>query len=99
MPLKLMRLKTQGQGLTMLRLITIFMLIGSMSFAETWQKLSNDEIKKTLNGKTLKYSQATQVFYSDGRTLYETQIRTHGKWRTLNDQYCSIWPPAVTWVC
>ena len=99
MPHKLMRLKTQGQGATMLRLITIFMFIASMSSAETWQKLSNEGIEAALSGKTLKYGYPIQKFFADGRTTYETQIVTHGEWRAENNKYCSVWPPAVTWVC
>lgn len=99
MPLKLMRLKTQGQGTFMLRLTIIFTMIGNMAFAETWQKISNTEIQTALNGRTVKYAQAIQVFYADGRTLYEAQMPTNGKWRAENNQYCSVWPPAATWVC
>ncbi|KAB7615874.1 hypothetical protein F9L33_03690 [Amylibacter sp. SFDW26] len=83
----------------MLRLIIIFTFIGSLASADTWLKLSNNEIETALSNRTLQYSGAIQVFYENGDTYYASQRPTHGKWDVEENQYCSVWPPAVTWVC
>lgn len=77
----------------------IFVLWANPLFAGEWQKLDNDGITNALTARVLQYLGATQNFFADGRTLYETQSPSWGKWRVENDQYCSVWPPQNVWVC
>jgi hypothetical protein len=79
--------------------VMLLMVWTSPVFAEDWQKLDSDGINKALTARVLQYSQATQNFFADGRTLYESPLPSWGEWRVQNDQYCSVWPPQNIWVC
>jgi hypothetical protein len=82
-----------------MKLVMVLIVLASPVFADDWHKLDSDEISKALSARVLEYSAATQSFFADGRTLYESPMPSWGKWRAQNDQYCSVWPPQNVWVC
>lgn len=71
----------------------------STAFATEWQRLGTGEIGSTLNEQSLIYEGASQVFYVDGRTLYESSGPSWGEWREISGKYCSLWPPGAEWSC
>jgi hypothetical protein len=77
----------------------ILVLWANPLFAGDWHKLNTEGITNALTARVLQYSNATQNFFADGRTLYESPMPSWGKWRAQNDQYCSVWPPQNIWVC
>jgi len=65
--------------------------------AEIIRYLSDREVKGTQKG-----TQWRQTFSGDGETYYEevNGFRpSFGRWRAINDEYCSQWPPADNWTC
>ncbi|HUR43673.1 MAG TPA: hypothetical protein VMZ01_06190 [Aestuariivirga sp.] len=70
------------------------------------RKLTGDEIKTALNGKTVVGTndsgiQWKQSFNENGGTLYELTGAgpQNGYWEVRGDQFCSQWPPDAAWVC
>lgn len=73
--------------------------LGSSAWAADWTALNGPEISEALSERSLRYTGATQVFYSSGRTFYDSAQPSWGHWRVEGDQYCSKWPPADSWEC
>ncbi len=71
----------------------------SAVFGGSWEQLNQKESEQALVGTSLKYDNATQVFYASGRTLYDEGRESWGYWRVEGDRYCSQWPPADGWAC
>jgi len=62
--------------------------------------LTGPQITQALSARVLGYDKgASQTFFADGRTLYETDKPEWGRWRVQGDLYCSQWPPSDRWVC
>lgn len=83
----------------MIKWLMVFTLWACPVFANDWQKLDGPGIEKTLTAGVLQYSDATQNFFADGRTLYEVQGPSWGRWQVQSNQYCSVWPPSDAWTC
>jgi hypothetical protein len=83
----------------MLRLVLFLLIVAGPGGAQQWQKLDGAAIAIALNDRSLDYSNATQSFYADGRTLYTARSPSWGTWRVTGDQYCSLWPPSDIWAC
>ena len=66
---------------------------------EDWVELSGPDISAVLTDWTVQYENAHQIFFSSGRTLYDTGVESWGSWDVRGDQYCSQWPPAAGWAC
>ena len=73
--------------------------VSQPALADGFTPLSGAEITEALSDQTLLYGDARQVFYTSGRTLYETARPSWGRWRVTGDQYCSQWPPSNRWSC
>ncbi len=67
--------------------------------ADTWERLTGDEVRTALEGRKLAYATAWQDFRASGRTLYNAGADSWGYWRVQGDQYCSQWPPSDLWAC
>lgn len=81
------------------RIICAVMLSAGPVWAADWVRLTGVEAEAALNGTTLKYEAARQVFYASGKTLYDHGRPSWGYWAVRGDQYCSQWPPADGWAC
>lgn len=65
-----------------------------------WVRLDDAGIVAALTGTEVVYEDgATQRFYASGRTRYTSVEPSWGSWRAEDGQYCSQWPPAMTWDC
>lgn len=64
-----------------------------------WRQLNGVQIEAALDGRSLQYEAATQVFYKSGKTLYDAGHPSWGAWRIQGDRYCSEWPPNAGWDC
>ncbi len=64
-----------------------------------WVALNGAELQAALNGTTLQYDIARQVFYPSGKTLYDNGMPSWGNWAVRADAYCSQWPPQDGWTC
>lgn len=83
-----------------MRFLLAALLCANGAVADEWKPLKGPEITMALTARVLQYNDnAQQDFFVDGRTLYQTRDSSWGRWRVEHDQYCSIWPPAGTWVC
>ncbi len=84
----------------MLRIIAMLLLAAWPAAAEDWQVLRGDAVRQALAARVLAYDGgATQNFFADGRTLYDSGSPSWGLWRVDGDLYCSQWPPADRWDC
>ena len=79
--------------------------LSALAWAEE-HKLTGDEIKAALNGKTVVGTndsgvQWKQSFKENGDTLYELTGAgpQNGYWEVRADQFCSQRPPDAAWVC
>jgi len=81
----------------------VFLVIAcpALAWADvTWVPMTGADIRSALEGRTLRYDNATQDFRASGKTLYTTNGRdSWGNWRVQGDRYCSQWPPADLWAC
>ena len=69
---------------------------------EDWKPLNGTSIKKALENQKVQYPNeggARQEFHTNGSTVYIENGPSFGSWRTSDSQYCSVWPPASSWVC
>ena len=85
-----------------MRLLSLILVILPINpaFAQDWVKLNAAEINAALSARVLQYEdKAIQDFFADGRTLYQTNDASWGRWRVDYNQYCSQWPPADGWAC
>jgi len=80
-------------------LLALLIWPGSGIAAEGWTRLSGDEIRQALTGRTLQYDSAWQDFRASGKTLYNAGADSWGNWQVQDDQYCSQWPPNDLWAC
>ena len=67
-----------------------------------WLSLTGEQIKAALESQRVHYPQeggAVQEFHTNGTTVYIENGPSFGSWRTSDTQYCSVWPPASSWVC
>lgn len=66
-----------------------------------WLEADTAGIIRALEGRTVLYANARQDFYAGGFTEYGAGggRPSPGSWRAENNRYCSVWPPAETWVC
>ena len=70
--------------------------------SSNWDSLNGEQIKLALLDQQLVYPDeggAIQEFHSNGSTVYIENGPSFGTWRTSVTQYCSVWPPASSWVC
>ncbi len=83
----------------MTRVLAALLLLAGSAHAEDWRAMSGDEITEALTDRALIYPNATQRFFSSGRTRYNAGQDSWGYWAVRGDQYCSQWPPADGWDC
>lgn len=83
----------------MRRFALMIILLAGQAGAETWQPMTDLEIRKALEGRVLQYENAWQDFRTSGRTLYNAGRDSWGYWRVEGDRYCSQWPPQDLWAC
>lgn len=81
------------------RLILFFVVWANPLMAQDWQKLDGLEINQALKSQTFDFGMGKQDFLPDGRTSYQEQEKSWGRWKIKNGQYCSLWPPSDVWVC
>lgn len=75
---------------------------GYASDTGNWSSLNGEQIKTALIDQRVRYPDeggAIQKFHTDGSTVYIDNGPSFGSWRTSDTQYCSVWPPASSWVC
>jgi hypothetical protein len=84
-----------------MRTVLAMLLLAGPAMAEDWARLDGPGITAALTARVLGYEGgATQNFYADGRTLYESGgSPSWGTWRVEGDRYCSRWPPRDAWDC
>jgi hypothetical protein len=83
----------------MLRVIAASIMLPGAALAQDWQPMTGSQITAALTDRDLVYENATQRFYTSGRTLYNAGRDSWGYWAVRGDQYCSQWPPADGWDC
>ena len=84
----------------MRRFVPILALCTPQMAVAEWQAMTGAEIGAALEGRVLRYDNATQDFRASGKTLSATNGRDgRGNWRVEGDRFCSQWPPADLWAC
>lgn len=85
----------------MIRWIAAVMLIAvaAPAAAQSFERVPGAELDRTLRDKTIVYADGFQVFYGNGRTLYNTGPEQWGFWRVERGRLCVTWPPEDDPVC